>query len=166
MRRFSIGFVLAILVAAALTEASGPQPWPVFAIDGKIRVRVGETRLRDVVSVEGDLFTTSVLTFREGGGDGVRKVAGPSTPGEVIVRRVVRTDDVLWSWYQQILAGVQDRRDVAVIYLGTNGEAAVRFDLVRCFPSSYALHAGVGQATVTSVEAVTLTCEGATRTGL
>jgi phage tail-like protein len=166
MRRFSIGFVLAILATAAFTEASGPQPWPVFALDGKVRVKVDGTRLHDVVSVEGDLFTTSVLTFREGGADGVRKVAGPSTPGEVIIRRSVRTDDVLWSWYQQILAGGQDRRDVAVIYLGANGQAAVRFDLVQCFPSAYALHAGAGLASVTSVEAVTLTCEGATRTGL
>jgi phage tail-like protein len=166
MGRFSIGFVLAILVAAALTEASGPQPWPVFAVDGKIRVKVGETRLHDVVSVEGDLFTTSVLTFRDGAGNGVRKVAGPTTPGEIIVRRVVRTDDVLWSWYQQILGGGQDRRDVAVLYLGANGQAVVRFDLVACFPSGYALHAGAGPTGVTSVEAVTLTCEGATRTGL
>lgn len=166
MCRFSFGLVLAILAAAALTEASGPQPWPMFGVDGRVRVKIGDVRIRDVVSVEGDLFTTAVLTFRDGTGDGVRKVPGQSAAGEVIVRRHVRTDDALWSWYQQTLSGAPDRRDVSVIYVGANGQPAVRFDLSRCFPSAYALHAGVGLAGTTPVEAVTLACEGATRTGM
>jgi phage tail-like protein len=166
MRRFTVGLGISALTVASIAAADSPQPWPVFAVEAKVGVKVGDTRLHDVVSVEGNLFTTSVLTFREGSdAGGVRKIAGPSTPGEIIVRRAVRTDDVLWSWYQQVLAGDTQRKDVIVIYQGGNGSAAVRFDLVRCFPSAYALHAGVGQATTTAVEAVTLSCEGASRSG-
>jgi phage tail-like protein len=157
--------VVVVLVAVGLSAAaSGPEPWPVFAIDSKVRVRIGDARLFDVVSVEGNLFTTSVLTFREGSGDGSTvKLPGPSTPGDVIVRRAVRTDDVLWAWYQQILAGEGQKKDVSIIYAGPNGQPGVRFDLVRCFPSAYALHAGTNVVAVTAVEAVTLSCEGASR---
>ena len=93
------------------------------------------------------------------------KLPGASAPGEVIVRRLVRTDDVLWDWYQQVLAGSVQRKDVAIVYLSPGGQPAVRFDLARCFPSAYALHAGNTLLAVASVEAVTLSCEGATRTG-
>ena len=166
MIRPVVAFLVFTCSLAAWPATSEAQPWPVFAVDARIRVRVGDSRLADVVSVEGNLFTTAVLTFRDGGGGGVRKVAGPSTPGEVIVRRVVRTDDVLWNWHQAIVAGGQDRRDVAILYLGANGQPVVRFDLVGCFASAYAVHAGTSQAGMTSVEAVTLSCEGATRAGL
>lgn len=139
-------------------------PWPVFAIDARVRVEIGGARIGQVVSVEGPLFTTQVLVIREGSGGGTFKAPGISTPGDIIVRRLVRTDDVLWDWYQQILGGNLQRKDVAIVYLGANGQPAVRFDLARCFPSAYALHAGSNILTVASVEAVTLSCEGATRT--
>ena len=166
MTRTPLTIVVALLVLGS-AAAGVADPWPVFAVDTRVRIKIGEARLHDVVSVEGNLFSTAVLTFREGGGEGgTMKLPGLTTPGDVIVRRNVRTDDVLWSWYQQILAGDVQKKDVSVIYVGANGQAAVRFDLLRCFPSAYALHAGAGVAAVTSVEAVTLSCEGASRTGL
>lgn len=155
--------VSAIAFGSSLAGADTP-PWPTFAVDSRVRVDIGETRIANVVSVEGNLFTTNVVVFRDGTG-GTFKILGHSTPGDIIVRRAVRTDDVLWDWYQQILAGDLQRKNVAVIYLGNGAQPAVRFDLVRCFPSAYALHAGSSLLSVTAAEAVTISCEGVTRTG-
>lgn len=164
MRRGCFAFVVSFVVIGSTLDAAGP-PWPVFAVDPKVRVKIGDARLHDVISVEGNLFTTSVLTFRDGTGDsGTTKLPGVSAPGEVIVRRAVRTDDVLWAWYQQVLGGDPQKKDVSIVYVGPNGQAAVRFDLVRCFPAAYALHAGAGAMAVAAAEAVTLTCESASRT--
>lgn len=135
-------------------------------MDPGVRVKIGDERLANVVSVEGPLFTTLVLTFRDGAGGGVRKAAGLSTPGDIIVRRHVRTDDVLWNWYQQVVGGDLPRKDISIIFAGPGAQPGVRFDLTRCFPSAYALHAGTGAFVVTPVEAVTVACEGVTRTGL
>jgi len=164
MVRLTAGALVCAMLLGSSAARSETPPWPAFAIDTRVRVEIGGSRIGQVVSVEGNLFTTQVLLFREGGGGGTMKLPGVSTPGDVIVRRLVRTDDVLWDWYQQILAGNLQRKDVAIVYLGPGGQPAVRFDLARCFPSAYALHAGNNLLTVASVEAVTLSCEGATRT--
>jgi phage tail-like protein len=159
-------YALAVSVLAlVLPVCALAQPWPPFAVDPGVRVKIGDERLANVVSVEGPLFTTQVVTFRDGGG-GVRKAAGPSTAGDIIVRRNVRTDDALWNWYQQVLGGDLQRKDISVIFAGPGAQPGVRFDLTRCFPSAYALHAGTGALVVTPVEAVTISCEGVTRTGL
>jgi phage tail-like protein len=164
MPRSTLALVVSMLALGAATVAADGQPWPTFAVESRVRVKVGDIRVADVVSVEGNLFTTAVLTFREGGEtDVVRKLPGPTMPGDVIIRRAVRTDDVLWEWYQQTLAGNLLRKDVTILYLGATGLPVVRFDLLRCFPSAYALHAGTTVVSTVSVEAVTIACEGATR---
>lgn len=165
MARPLLAFAVSVL-ACGLPVVTHAQPWPPFATDVGVRVRIGDERLANVVSVEGPLVTTSVLTFRDGGGGGVRKIAGLSTPGDVIVRRSVRTDDVLWNWYQQVLAGDLQRKDLSIIFAGNGTQPGVRFDLIRCFPSAYALHAGTAAFLVTPVEAVTISCEAVTRAGL
>lgn len=161
--------VRVVLMAAGLagilhSVPADAQPWPTFAVDSRLRVTVGDVRLDDVVSVEGPLYGTAVVTFREGGDqDVVRKSPGLTTPGDLIVRRHVRTDAALWEWYQQVRAGTLQRKDVSVLYLATRGQRNIQFDLVRCFPSAYALHAGAGASGTVAVEAVTISCEGATR---
>lgn len=163
VRRVVGVLVGAILVGSSAARGETP-PWPVFAIDSRVRIEIGGTRIGQVISVEGELFRTEVILFREGGSGATTRLPGRSAPGDIIVRRLVRTDDVLWDWYQQILGGNLQRKDVAIVYLGANGQPAVRFDLARCFPSAYALHAGKNLLTVASAEAVTLSCEGAART--
>ena len=164
MARFILGLLAFAVVMCPAAVHGGTPPWPVFAVDSRVRVEVGGAKIANVISVEGNLFTTNVVLFRDGSDGSVRKTLGPSTPGDIIVRRSVRTDDVLWDWYQQILGGNLQRKDIAVVYLGSNGQPVVRFDLVRCFPSAYALHAGSSLLTVTPAEAVTISCEGVTRT--
>lgn len=54
--------VFACLAGAGTGASAGP-PWPTFAVDASVRLAITDVPVSDVLSVEGNLFTTAVATL-------------------------------------------------------------------------------------------------------
>src|SRR5262245_36505444 len=73
--------------------------------------------------VTGLTFETNVETFREGGvNTHEQQLAGPTKfPSRIILKRGLAKADVLWSWYQDVMSGLIERKHVTIRLLDYDG---------------------------------------------
>ena len=80
-----------------------------------------------------------VIPYREaGGGNVVRKLAGPLRLGEVTLRYGLTQSPELWTWFQASVSGQPQRKNVSVLMVGMDGVTEVmRWNLLEAWPAEW-----------------------------
>lgn len=78
------------------------------------------------------------IEYREGGSAEVRQLPGPVEYGSITLRYGLTTSADLWDWFQKIVRGEIERRNISIIMLDTDSRTEVlRWNLVRAWPSEW-----------------------------
>ncbi|WP_437536862.1 phage tail protein [Sorangium sp. So ce726] len=89
-------------------------------------------------SVSGLRISTEVVPVREGGlNTHEYKLPGGTSYSDLVLRRGVSDLDLLWGWYQDVIAGKVSRRN-GTIYLLSHANIPVKWwDFVRAYPVAW-----------------------------
>lgn len=79
--------------------------------------------------VSGLASETAVIEYREGGDrqGTVRKIPGLTRYSNIVLKRGVSTDRTLWDWRRNVVNGVADRRDGAIVLLSADRQPVTRW---------------------------------------
>jgi phage tail-like protein len=92
----------------------------------------------------------------------VRKLTGLRKYNNVTLKRGVTQSAALWAWYQNVINGVRDRRDVTVVLQNEEHVDVVRWHLSNCYVNKYEVSTLTATANEVVVETVELVHEGLT----
>jgi phage tail-like protein len=89
----------------------------------------------------------------------VRKLPGLRKYNNVTLKRGVTQSTALWSWYQNIVNGVRDRRDCTVVLQNEEHVDVVRWHLENAYVNKYEVSTLTATANEVVVETVELVHE-------
>jgi phage tail-like protein len=112
--------------------------------------------------VSGLTSTTDTVDYREGTdvNPNVRKLTGLTKFGNVTLKRGVTVDTSFWDWRQNILDGIQDRRNATVILLNEQRQPVVRWHIFQCLLSKIDISGFKAAANEVGIESIELVHEG------
>lgn len=71
---------------------------------------------------------TTVIEYRSGGDNVVRKLPGLTKFGNIVLRRGVTQDAELWNWRQGVVEGNVERRNGSIVLLDDQRNEVVRWN--------------------------------------
>ncbi len=105
----------------------------------------------------------AVIEYREGADNAVRKLPGLAKIGDVTLKRGITKSNELQNWHRNILNGVPDRKDVAVILLDDERAPVVVWRLRHAFPRKWQGPTLRANGNEVAIESLELSCEGLER---
>jgi phage tail-like protein len=98
-----------------------------------------------------------VQDYREGGVNGfIHKRAGPAKySSNIVLKRGMTDNKVLWNWYWDVLQGIVDRKNVSILLLDEAGEEKLRWNFEQAYPVKWTgpgLHATANEVAIESLE--------------
>ena len=108
--------------------------------------------------VTGLKIETEVKEYREGGVNKyIHKLAGPTRyPSNLILKHGLTSVD-LWDWYQKVMQGSIERKDVSIVILDNACEEKRRWSFKKAYPVRWSgpdLRAGTAEVAVETIELV------------
>jgi len=111
--------------------------------------------------VSGLQMEIEVQAFREGGrNEYMRQVPGGTKYPNLVLKRGLTDDDVLWNWHVDTVRGDVDRKNGSVVLRNAAGEEQWRWNFQNAFPVKWQgpdLRAGTAE---TAIEMLELAHEG------
>jgi phage tail-like protein len=111
-------------------------------------------------------LTTEVdaVDYREGTDlqPNVRKLTGLVKFTNVVLKRGVTKDKSLWNWYNNIFAGIQDRRNVTIILLDEAHQPVIRWHVENAWLKKLDAPSFKASGNEIAIESVELVHEGLT----
>jgi phage tail-like protein len=106
--------------------------------------------------------SVDVIEYREGGDKQsvARKLPGRARFTNITLKRGITTNRDLWQWFKDILNGVVDRRNVAVVLLDSQQQPVVRWNLTNAWPAKWGGPLLKGKGTDVAIETLELAHEG------
>ncbi len=89
------------------------------------------------LSVSGLEAETELIEYRSGNDRTVRKKPGRTKYANVVLRRGYTGNSDLWNWYQQVIRGEFDRKNISIVLLRANQTELERYNLYEAFPVRY-----------------------------
>lgn len=137
-----------------MTVAQRRDPYLSFCF----KVEIAQQVVASFSEVSGLSFETDVETFREGGVNRYeRQLAGPTRyPSKLTLKRGL-SDEELWSWYTDVMNGIIQRKDIAILLLNSASEECKRWTFSRACPVKWAgseFRAGTAEVAFETVELV------------
>lgn len=128
-------------------------PFSAFNFKVEIKEVVG-----GFTEVSGLKIETEVKEYREGAVNGyIHKLAGPTRyPSNLILKHGLTSVD-LWEWYQDVLRGKIERKDISIVILNNACEEERRWSFKDAFPVRWSgpdLRAGTAEVAVETIELV------------
>jgi phage tail-like protein len=112
--------------------------------------------------VSGLSASTDAVDYREGTdlNPSVRKLTGLTKLNNITLKRGMTLDLSLWQWRQNIVNGVQDRRNVTIILLNEQHQQVLRWDAIDAWPTKVEMSGFKAAANEIGIESVELVHEG------
>jgi phage tail-like protein len=125
----------------------------------RFRVEIDQIEVSGFNEVTGLTLETEVETFREGGVNlHERQLAGPTKfPAKLILKRGLADAEALWSWYQGVMNGRVERKQLTVVLLNLAGENSWRWVFREACPVKWTgpeFRAGTAEVAFESIELV------------
>jgi phage tail-like protein len=93
-------------------------------------------------------------------GVSLSKQFGKTKPATVVLKRGVDQDLALWTWHQEVLAGMMiARRTCSLVLLDIAGAIKQTYDLFNAWPSKLEIGGMKAGGSEAAIATVTLTCE-------
>jgi phage tail-like protein len=108
--------------------------------------------------ISGLKIETEVKEYREGGVNKyIHKLAGPTRyPSNLILKHGLTSVD-LWDWYQKVMQGSIERKNVSIVILDNACEEKRRWNFENAYPVRWSgpdLRAGTAEVAVETIELV------------
>lgn len=103
------------------------------------------------------------IEYREGGDTTIRKFPGLPRFGNITLKRGVTKSAELQNWHRNVLNGVADRRNGAVILLDEERNELVRWNFFNAFPRKWEGPQLNATGNEVAIESLELCCEGIER---
>lgn len=86
--------------------------------------------------VSGLAVETEVETFREGGLNSQEQQLPGATkvPTRLTLKRGLTDADALWAWYQRVMQGQIERKDISILLMDASGKGHWRWNFVAACP--------------------------------
>jgi phage tail-like protein len=125
----------------------------------RFRVEIDQLEVASFSEVSGLGFETEVETFREGGENGCeRQLPGPSKQAaRLSLKRGVGDWDRLWSWYEGVMSGHIERKNISICLCDSAGSEKRRWNFREACPVKWVgpdLRAGAAEVAFETVELV------------
>ncbi|MFP2932799.1 phage tail protein [Pyxidicoccus sp. 3LG] len=107
----------------------------------------------------------AALRYREGGaGPVVRRLPGPVSHGDVVLRCGFTQSPELWAWFSASADGRPQRKNVSILMLDIDGVTErLRWNLNECWPSEWKVHPLDALGQEIAIASLTLTYESLSR---
>jgi phage tail-like protein len=124
-------------------------------------VQIDSTPVASFREVGGLSFTTEVVEYREGTDIPLnpRLVQGLRKFGRLTLKRGVTRNHDLWDWYKNVLNGIDDRRDGAIILKNELHEPVLRWNFEHAFISKWEGPAFNATSNDVAIESIELAAE-------
>lgn len=118
--------------------------------------------------VSGLQVETVVETYREGGlNEYEHKLAGPTHyPSNLILKHGLTDIEALWSWHQDVVHGIIERKNCTVYLLDEQRLPAMWWDFLEAFPVKWTGPELRGESNTVAVESVELVHRGISKPAL
>lgn len=98
-----------------------------------------------------------VQEYREGGVNGfMHKRAGPARyASNLVLKRGMSDNKVLWNWYWDVVQGVVNRKNVSILLLDQGGDEKLRWNFEQAYPVKWSgpdLRATANEVAIESLE--------------
>lgn len=98
-----------------------------------------------------------IVEYREGSDstNAVRKLPGRTRYSNLVLKRGITASHDLWTWYENLVKGTVDRRDVTVILLDESRNPVQKWTFRNAWPTKYEtspLHAKGGEVAIETLE--------------
>jgi len=112
---------------------SGRPKDPVLAFNFRLEIKgVFEAGFSEVSGLQAEI---EVQEFREGGvNDSMLKFAGPVKFPSLVLKNGITDSTTLWAWYQDVMRGKFERKQLDVVLLDEAGEEKRRWKFKRAYP--------------------------------
>jgi phage tail-like protein len=107
--------------------------------------------------VSGLATETEVVEYREGSDppNTVRKLPGLTKYSNIVLKRGVTADTSLWSWYKNVINGINDSRNGSIILRDKQGAEILRWNFQNGWPCKWegpVLKATSSEVAIESIE--------------
>lgn len=125
------------------------------------KVLIGQDTVGHFTECSGIGAHVEVINYRESGqGQVVKRLPGRVTYKHVTLSYGLTNELLLWNWFQSVIAGKVERKNVSIVLIGSDGsEEAMRWDLIDCWPTDWDGAAFCALSQEVAVERLTLTYE-------
>lgn len=132
----------AMMVTPLLGQIAARGPAPEAPLQFVLQISTGNSKtiIGGFKSMSGMDSETEVIEYSEGGDNQVvRKLPGRTKYPNIVLKRGVidRAQNGLWNWRNNIIEGVADKRDGAVILMRRDGSEVVRYEFFGAFPVAW-----------------------------
>jgi phage tail-like protein len=123
------------------------------------RVEIDNVSIAGFSECTGLTSELSVVEYREGGDNIVRKLPGQKKFGNITLKRGITDSRELYEWHLNILNGTVDRRNGSIILMDDARNDKVRWNFFDAFPQKYEGPALNAKGNDVAIETLTLCCE-------
>lgn len=125
----------------------------------RFTVEVDQQEVAGFSEVTGLTFETEMESFREGGVNlHEQQLAGPTKfPSRLILKRGLSDVYTLWSWYQEVMKGRIQRKDVKILLLDSTGKVIRSWSFLEACPVKWTgpeFRAGTSEVAFEAIELV------------
>ena len=142
--------------AAAFSKAAGLRDDPYVGY--RFMVELQGLLAGGFSEVSGLDITTEIESIRQGGNNTfAHRLPGPSSYGDIQLMRGLSDIDMLWPWYQDVIAGRVKRRNGTIYLLGGLGLPTMWWNFRQAYPVAWVgpkFDAGATQVLFTSITLV------------
>ncbi len=113
---------------------SGQRKDPVLSFNFRVEIdRVFEAGFNEVSGLQAEI---EVQEYREGGvNDFMHKFAGPvKFSSNLVLKNGITDSTKLWSWYQDVMRGKIERKELDVVLLDAAGDEKRRWRFMQAYP--------------------------------
>lgn len=108
--------------------------------------------------------THSVGEYREGLDPlTMRKLPGLISYSNITLQRGIANNDELWEWHNSVKDGGPFHRDISIVLLDDQAQEKIRWNLTRCWPTSWKAPGFNATADEVAIESLELAHEGISR---
>ena len=131
-------------------------------LDFNFLVELGDGASAGFAEVELGGARVDVIEYREGGDrtNATRKLPGRVHYGNVVLKRGITGDSVLWQWFEQVRDGSPAKRNVTVTLLDEARQPVVRWLLRNAFPVKFDAPTLNAKGNEVAIETLELAIEG------
>lgn len=101
----------------------------------RFRVEINKLKVAQVSEISGLSIETETEPYEEGGvNDFVYQFPKKTKYQHIILKRGITEMDDFWNWYNEVVNGIVERKEVAVVLMDVTGKDRRQWNIIDAYP--------------------------------